>query len=311
MLEFDDIQHILLTRPPALAARYEFLSFRAASGGRAWLSAIRRKCVGRRVRSRLTRETLGLGRVHLERPARLGVDEASLATFPEEFRQGMAARAKCSATPARTIPIIGSAARQAPTCTPSRFCSRATRPSGSGAAREHRLSRAASRRGRAVVAGSRGDAALDYARDHFGYRDRLTTPEIEGTGTRTDAGIGTAGQGGGVHPRLSTDENGPAHGLPQPEILSRNGSYMAYRRLEEHVGAFRDFLRQHAATPEEQELVAAKLMGRWRSGAPLVLAPDKDDPAARPRTRSATTISTTARWTRTATPSRSARTSGE
>jgi deferrochelatase/peroxidase EfeB len=24
--------------------------------------------------------------------------------------------------------------------------------------------------------------------------------------------------------------------------------------------------------------VAAKLMGRWRSGAPLVLAPDKDDP---------------------------------
>ena len=34
-----------------------------------------------------------------------------------------------------------------------------------------------------------------------------------------------------------------------------------------------------AKTPEEQELVAAKLMGRWRSGAPLVLAPDKDDPA--------------------------------
>ena len=31
---------------------------------------------------------------------------------------------------------------------------------------------------------------------------------------------------------------------PQPEILSRNGSFMAYRRLEEHVGAFRDFLRR-------------------------------------------------------------------
>ena len=28
MLEFDDIQHFLLTRAPALAARYEFLSFR-------------------------------------------------------------------------------------------------------------------------------------------------------------------------------------------------------------------------------------------------------------------------------------------
>ena len=32
-------------------------------------------------------------------------------------------------------------------------------------------------------------------------------------------------------------------------------------------------------THEEQELMAAKLMGRWRSGAPLVLAPEKDDPA--------------------------------
>ena len=53
---------------------------------------------------------------------------------------------------------------------------------------------------------------------------------------------------------------------------------MAYRRLEEHVGGFRDFLREQGKTREEQELVAAKLMGRWRSGAPLVLAPDKDDP---------------------------------
>jgi deferrochelatase/peroxidase EfeB len=49
--------------------------------------------------------------------------------------------------------------------------------------------------------------------------------------------------------------------------------------MEEHVGAFRDFLRQQGKTREEQELVAAKLMGRWRSGAPLVLSPTQDDPA--------------------------------
>ena len=68
--------------------------------------------------------------------------------------------------------------------------------------------------------------------------------------------------------------------LPQPEILSRNGSYMAYRRLQQHVAAFRDFLREQGGpTAEDQELLAAKLMGRWRSGAPLVLAPDKDDPS--------------------------------
>jgi deferrochelatase/peroxidase EfeB len=54
---------------------------------------------------------------------------------------------------------------------------------------------------------------------------------------------------------------------------------MAYRRLQEHVGAFREFLRQHGGpTRHGQELLAAKLIGRWRSGAPLVLAPERDDP---------------------------------
>ena len=37
MLELDDIQHILLMRVPALTGRYEFLSFRNATGGRAWV----------------------------------------------------------------------------------------------------------------------------------------------------------------------------------------------------------------------------------------------------------------------------------
>src|SRR5437773_5840177 len=40
MLEFDDIQYILLTRAPAITGRYEFLSFRNPDAGRAWLAAI-------------------------------------------------------------------------------------------------------------------------------------------------------------------------------------------------------------------------------------------------------------------------------
>jgi len=43
VLEFDDIQHILLTRAPALTGRYEFLSFRHAAGGREWLASILEK----------------------------------------------------------------------------------------------------------------------------------------------------------------------------------------------------------------------------------------------------------------------------
>jgi Dyp-type peroxidase family len=127
-----------------------------------------------------------------------------------------------------------------------------------------------------------------YAHDHFGFRDRLSQPVIEGAGEEPTPGSGAPLKAGEFilgYP----DEFGPSANLPQPEILSRNGSYMAYRRLQEHVGRFRDFLRQNAQTPEEQELLAAKLMGRWRSGAPLVLSPDKDDPqlAADPKRNNA------------------------
>ncbi len=119
---------------------------------------------------------------------------------------------------------------------------------------------------------------IDYAHDHFGYRDRLSQPVIEGSGE-----VPTPGSGAPLKPGEFIlgypDESGQAYSMPQPEILSRNGSYMAYRCMQEHVGRFRDFLRQHGQTPDEQELVAAKLMGRWRSGAPLTLAPDRDDPA--------------------------------
>ena len=40
MPEFDDIQHMLLTRVPAVTGRYEFLSFRQPSQGRVWLAGI-------------------------------------------------------------------------------------------------------------------------------------------------------------------------------------------------------------------------------------------------------------------------------
>ena len=88
--------------------------------------------------------------------------------------------------------------------------------------------------------------------DHFGYRDRLSQPIIEGSGEEPIPGSGPPLKAGEFilgYP----DEEGLTS-LPKPEFLSRNGSYMAYRRLQEHVGAFRDFLSQHGETPEEQEL---------------------------------------------------------
>jgi deferrochelatase/peroxidase EfeB len=117
---------------------------------------------------------------------------------------------------------------------------------------------------------------FNCAHEHFGYRDRLSQPAIEGTGDVPTPGSGPPIKAGEFFLGYP-DESGTQPALPQPEVLSRNGSYLAYLRLEEHVGAFRDFLREHGETADEQELIAAKLMGRWRSGAPLTLAPHKDD----------------------------------
>ena len=96
MLEFDDIQHILLTRAPALTGRYEFLSFRNAAGGRKWLAAISEKVQSAAaMRASVDKENRWVTVAFTWNGLRaLGVDDASLATFPEEFKQGMVARAE-------------------------------------------------------------------------------------------------------------------------------------------------------------------------------------------------------------------------
>src|SRR5438874_5198274 len=75
---------------------------------------------------------------------------------------------------------------------------------------------------------------FDYAHDHFGYRDRLSQPTIEGLveglSAPPSAGIGPPSKPGEFFLGYP-DEEGVVAPLPQPEILSRNGSYLAYRRL--------------------------------------------------------------------------------
>jgi Dyp-type peroxidase family len=281
MLEYEDIQHILLTRAPALNGLYVFLSFHRSEGGRAWLSEILK-----------TVQSAAAALASAEQEQRwvtvaftwnglraLGVDEASLDTFPDEFKQGMVARAG----------ILGDIGDNHPD----------NWADGLARADLHAIAilfaRNAEERGRCRVEHDKFLALSDgvevvstleleatppfgYAHDHFGYRDRLSQPVIEGTGETPTPGSGAPLKAGEFILGYA-DEYGLPGKLPRPDVLSRNGSYMAYRRLQEHVGRFRDFLRENTATPEEQELLAAKLMGRWRSGAPLVLAPDQDDPA--------------------------------
>jgi deferrochelatase/peroxidase EfeB len=279
MLELVDIQHFLLARTPALAARYEFLSFGDPPGGREWLAGLIDKVgTGASVGAASPDSrwvTLAFTWNGLKA---LGAGESSLATFPEEFRQGMAARAEIIGATGANHPDrwVGELANPALHAIAILFARDAAERDRSQLQHAKYLS---------GISGVRLLSSLDlealppysYPHEHFGYHDRLSHFAIEGTDDMPQPGSGPPLKPGEFFLGY-IDESGLQPALPQPEVLSRNGSYLAYLRLQEHVGVFRNFLRQHGATREEQELVAAKLMGRWRSGAPLVLAPLKDDP---------------------------------
>src|SRR5215207_9430360 len=281
MLELDDIQHILLTRTPAITGRYEFLSFDKPTGGRAWLTELLDK-VQSAANAQTTMDssdrwvTLAFTWNGLRA---LGLPEDSLATFPDEFREGMAARADILGDTGACAPEhwVGGLAGDDLHAIAILFSRTDEQCKRSIEEHDKLLARTDGVRSVSYL-DLNASPPFNYAHDHFGFRDRLSQPVMKGSGEEPTPGSGAALEPGEFilgYP----DEDGPVANLPEPEVLSRNGSYMAYRRLQQHVGAFRDHLRENADTPEGQELLAAKLMGRWRSGAPLVLAPEKDDPA--------------------------------
>jgi Dyp-type peroxidase family len=114
-------------------------------------------------------------------------------------------------------------------------------------------------------------------REHFGFHDPINQPAIEGSGVDPHPGqlpIVKAGEFVLGYP----DEHGQMV-LPSPPILGRNGSYVVVRKFHQKVAEFRAFLACKSASPAEAEKLGAKMVGRWPSGAPLVLAPDHDDPS--------------------------------
>ena len=280
-LELDDIQHILLTRTPSLTGEYVFVSFRNPESGRAWLKGLAHTVrSAAEVQSSIASSQRWVTVAFTWNGLRaLGLDDASLATFPDEFKQGMVARAEMLGDTGENHPDHWVGGLASPDLHAIAILFARDGAERARCLAEHDKLLAQSD-GVEVLSSLELEATppFDYAHDHFGYRDRISQPVMKGTGEEPTPGSGAPLEAGEFilgYP----DEDGPPALQPQPEVLSRNGSYMAYRRLEEHVGAFRDFLRQHGQTPEEQELVAAKLMGRWRSGAPLVLAPNADDKA--------------------------------
>src|SRR5436190_18041768 len=192
MLEFDDIQHILLMRVPALTGRYEFLSFRNTTGGRTWLSAIRDKVPSaQKAKASMETEKRWVSVAFTWAGLRaLGLDEASLATFPDEFRQGMVARAQMLGDTGANHPDnwVGDLASHHLHAIVILFARDASERERS--TREHQAHLARTPAVEVLSSLELQAISPDHARDHFGYRDRLTDVAVEGAGIEPTPGSG-------------------------------------------------------------------------------------------------------------------------
>jgi Dyp-type peroxidase family len=205
----------------------------------------------------------------------LGVPVDSLAAFPETFRQGMAARADLlgdtgSNGPDRWEPPLGR-----PEVHVAIY---ALAPSASRLNAVLQSARAALRDLTGVPPIWQQDTyQRPDERTAFGFKDGIGQPGIEGSGipgSNPHEQPLKAGEFVLGYP----NESGDIAATPQPETLGKNGSYIVFRKLHAREAAFRQYVRAHAQSRAEQELLAAKFVGRWPSGAPLVLTPESDDP---------------------------------
>lgn len=214
---------------------------------------------------------------------RLGVPSEILATFSEEFRQGMAVRAESlgdrgSCSPAHWEPGLGTGEAHVLVTVWAVDNARLD------AIRDELRQIGAEAGATTVVNETRAEAHANGL-DHFGFFDGIAQPAVEGSGTVGRPGDGQPDGKGGwrdvatgefLHGYVDEDGSLP-HAPAAPFHL--NGTYVVYRKLHMNVAAFRKFLADAGRHfPGGEEKLAAKIVGRWRDGTPLTLSPDGPSP---------------------------------
>lgn len=119
---------------------------------------------------------------------------------------------------------------------------------------------------------------------HFGYRDGISQPKIEGAPVPAYAAPHTATvKPGAFLLGYPSQWQGFRYPVPHPPELGKNGSFAAFRILQQHVSKFEEYLTQAATESKmNREMIAAKLCGRWRNGTPLVQSPTTSVPSPHP-----------------------------
>jgi Dyp-type peroxidase family len=277
VLELDDIQRgVLRPRPVPYAATYVLFRIDDRSAGRELMHRLRSVVDSAEPSGRSSDNTWVSVALSYQGLKALGVPQPSLDSFSPEFQQGMAARAKSLGDSGESSPEhwekpLGS--------TDVHVVVTAVAPSTEQLEAAFEQARRSYRELKGIEAiWSQNCHVLPGEREAFGFKDGIGHPAIEGSGIS-----GTNPHERPLKPGEFVlgypDEMSEAPQVPQPGVLGRNGSYVVFRKLHQRVAAFRRYLKANAAGATQEELLAAKIMGRWRSGAPLALCPMHDDPA--------------------------------
>ena len=209
----------------------------------------------------------------------LDVPDEILASFPDEFREGMAARAE----------HLGDRGPSAPEHWDAGLGTGEAHVLATvhGVDEEHLEQRLVELRGlggeiraTAPVHEQRAQA-LPGGRDHFGFYDGIAQPAVAGSGVRPRPGDGQPDGAGGWRDVCTgeflhgyVDEDG---GLPAAPAapFDRNGTFEVWRKLHMDVAAFRRYVSDRGRLyPGGPDLLAAKIVGRWRDGTPLERSPE-------------------------------------
>jgi Dyp-type peroxidase family len=274
-LELDDIQAgALRPRPSPYAGAYFLLRIDDRRAGRELLRRISPALASAANPADPAKQAWLALALSFQGLKALGVPEESLASFPPEFQLGMAARAA----------DLGDIGESAPEHWEAPLGARDVHVVLLALAPDAERFEALVERARAALDELPGVEllwrqdvhSLPGEREPFGFRDGISQPAIEGNGI-PGSNPHEAPIKAGEFVLGYEDETGDTLPPPQPDILGRNGTFMVVRKLHTRVAAFRQYMRARATSPQDEELLAAKFVGRWRSGAPLSLAPERDD----------------------------------
>lgn len=213
----------------------------------------------------------------------MGLPDSMLALFPQSFRDGPGApadKAKLMGEDGASDPsqwVLGGTSSPVVHCVVSVYThAEAIAPLDTLGAE---LLALFSRWGVTVL--SQHDAnALPDGKVHFGYKDGIAQPRIAGVPGKQLADMQPeCSPGEFLLGKDYINQYGGNFLGDLPNALGDNACYGAFRLLKQDVAAFEKFIALTGARNKmDPELVAAKMMGRWRNGTPLVMSPTTDQP---------------------------------